>query len=42
MFNVIIAKMDGVVFYGESFSATLPGTEGELTVLKITCPLSPY
>lgn len=34
MFSVIIAKMDRVVFYGESFSVTLPGTEGELTVLK--------
>lgn len=39
MFSVIIAKMDGVVFYGESFSATLPGTEGELTVLKNHVPL---
>jgi F-type H+-transporting ATPase subunit epsilon len=32
-FTLTIAKVDEIVFRGAAVSATLPGTEGELTVL---------
>jgi len=31
--HLIISKVDGPVFEGEVFSVTVPGTEGEMTLL---------
>lgn len=39
MFNVIIAQLDRVLYQGDADSVTLPGKEGEMTVLKNHIPL---
>ncbi len=38
-FTLTIAKVDAIVFRGDTVSATFPGTEGELTVLPGHEPL---
>ena len=35
----MIAKVDEILFEGEAYSMTLPGSEGELTVLGEHMPL---
>lgn len=37
--RVVIAKVDEVLFEGEAYSMTLPGSEGEMTVLGEHMPL---
>ena len=37
--HVVIAKVDEVLFEGEAYSMTLPGQEGEMTVLARHMPL---
>jgi len=37
--RVVIAKVDEVLFEGEAYSLTVPGAEGEMTVLGHHMPL---
>ncbi len=37
--HVVIAKVDEVLFEGEAYSLTVPGKEGEMTVLGEHMPL---
>lgn len=37
--HVVIAKVDEVLFEGEAYSLTVPGAEGEMTVLSRHEPL---
>lgn len=37
--HVVIAKVDEVLFEGEAYSLTVPGTAGEMTVLSHHEPL---
>lgn len=39
MFPLFIIALDKVLFEGETNSVTLPGSEGELTILKNHIPL---
>ena len=39
LFPTTITKLDAVVFHGETDSVTVPGVEGEMTVLKDHVPL---
>lgn len=39
MFPFSIASVDNVIFEGEVYSVTLPGNEGELTIMKDHEPL---
>ena len=37
--HLVIAKVDEVLFEGEAYSLTVPGTDGEMTVLGHHMPL---
>ena len=37
--HVLIAKVDETLYDGEAYSLTVPGTEGEMTVLSRHMPL---
>ena len=37
--HVLIAKVDETLYDGEAYSLTVPGTEGEMTVLSHHVPL---
>lgn len=37
--HIVIAKVDEVLFEGEAYSLTVPGTDGEMTVLGSHEPL---
>mgnify|MGYP000959053993 CR=1 FL=1 len=39
MFTLTIASVSDVLFHGEVTSVTLPGSEGEMTILKNHIPL---
>ncbi|MDO8559088.1 MAG: ATP synthase F1 subunit epsilon [bacterium] len=39
MFSLSISAIDKIIFDGEAQSLTLPGAEGELTILKNHIPL---
>jgi F-type H+-transporting ATPase subunit epsilon len=39
MMHVVIAKVDEVFFDGEAYSLTVPGSEGQMTVLGEHMPL---
>ena len=39
MFPLIISKIDGAIFTGEVTSATCPGIDGQLTILRNHTPL---
>lgn len=38
-FNLIVSKVDRLLFSGEAYSANFPGTEGQFTVLANHEPL---
>ena len=38
-FNLVVSKVDRLLFYGEAYSANFPGTEGQFTVLPHHEPL---
>lgn len=44
-FNLTIARVDGAVFSGQALSITVPGVEGEMTILPghvaLVSPLRP-
>ncbi len=37
--HIVIAKVDEVLYDGEAYSMTVPGSEGEMTVLSEHMPL---
>lgn len=39
MIHLVIAKVDEVLFEGEAYSLTVPGADGEMTVLGAHMPL---
>ncbi len=39
MINLTIANVEEVLFHGEASSVTLPGSEGEMTILPKHMPL---
>ena len=39
MIHLVIAKVDEVLFDGEAYSLTVPGADGEMTVLGSHMPL---
>lgn len=39
LLNLIVTRVDGPIFKGEVLSVTIPGTEGEMTILADHEPL---